>query len=85
MKTSKTATKTASMTSKGNATKIKPKFYEKYNDDGNLGYFLRHLVECYPDAELGEILIDVMDWPQILEAMIADHGDDAKVSDFDLS
>jgi len=65
------------------SAKRKPKF-EPYDQGGDLGWFLRTVAEVCPDAELSDILMDVECWPTALEAMLEDHGDNAKLSDFDL-
>lgn len=66
------------------APKSKPKF-EEYDSGGDLGWYLRTVAKELPDEKLSYILMDVCDWQEVLEAMIQDHGEDAKLSDFDLS
>ena len=61
---------------------VKPRI-EDYDQGGNLGWYLRTVAKQSPNDELSDILMDVGDWPAILEAMIDNHGENAKLSDFD--
>lgn len=65
------------------AAKPKPKF-EAYDQGSDLGWYLRTVAKHSPDEELADILMDVSDWPAILEAMMEDHGENVTLSAFDL-